>query len=221
MDHVHEGLNRSSYRRYWMALFKRDVAAAERVVDSCLREWKPEHIYLRLFEPALKLSGKLWAGGAIEYRDEHFVTYHTLRFLRRVRRRFVPVEPTGPLALATAAGQESHVIGLRMVCDFLQADNWRIHWLTSNDRAVVRQAAERLRPEALLISVGHDAGLAPAKRLISDVRGAAFGGLVIVGGAAISYDLSRVRDIGADLTAGNGLLLNRKLRARRRLRASV
>lgn len=219
--HVREDLNRSCYRRYWMALFKRDVAAAERIVEACLREWKPEHIYLRLFEPALNLSGKLWAGGAIEYRDEHFVTYHTLRLLRRVRRRFVPVEPTGPLALATAAGQESHVIGLRMVCDFLQADNWRIHWLASNDRAVVRQAAERLRPEALLISVGRDAGLAPAKRLISDVRGTAFGGLVIVGGAAISYDLSRVGEIGADLTAGNGLLLNRQLRARRRRRASV
>ena len=211
---VPEEVNRSTYRRYWMALYKRDVAAAERILEQCLKDWKPEHIYLRLFEPALNLSGKLWAGGSIHYRDEHFVTYHTLRFLRRVRHRFVVHNPTGPLAMATAAGQESHLIGLRMVCDFLQADNWRIHWLASNDRPVVRQAARRLRPDALLISIGLDLGLGPAKRVISDARGAAFGGLVVVGGAAINRDSSRVASIGADMTAMNGFLLTRKLRQR-------
>lgn len=221
MDHVRDGLNRSSYRRYWMALFKRDVVAAEQIVDACLREWKPAHIYLRLFEPALNLSGKLWAGGVIDYRDEHFVTYHTLRFIRRVRHRFVPPNPTGPLAMATAAGQESHLIGLRMVCDFLQADNWRIHWLSSNHRAVVRQATAQFRPEALLVSIGLDAGLAPAHRLIRDVRDSGFDGLVVVGGAAIGRDVSRVRSIGADLTADNGLLLARYLRARRQGLQSV
>ena len=209
-----EGLNRSTYRRYWMALYKRDVPAAERIVDHCLGEWKPEHIYLRLFEPALNLSGKLWAGGSIHYRDEHFVTYHTLRLLRRVRHRFVKPNPTGPLAMATAAGQESHLIGLRMVCDFLQADNWRIHWLASNDRPVVRSAVKRLRPDALLISIGLDLGLRPAKRVISDARGAGLHGLVIVGGAAINRDPARVGAIGADMTAWNGFLLARKLQRR-------
>ena len=205
-------VNRSTYRRYWMALYRRDVPAAGRIIDQCLRDWRPEHVYLRLFEPALNLSGKLWAAGTITYRDEHFVTYHTLRFLRRARHRFIKREPTGPLAMATAAGQESHLIGLRMVCDFLQADNWRIHWLASNDRPVVRQAARRLQPDALLISIGLDLGLAPARRVISNVRGAGFTGLVVVGGAAINRDLSRVRAIGADLTAYNGFFLVRKLR---------
>src|SRR3954465_5436050 len=119
-------LNRSTYRRYWMALYRRDVGAGGRIVDQWLRDWKPEHIYLRLFEPALNLSGKLWAGGSIRYQDEHYGSYHTLRFLRRVRHRFVKPAPTGPLAMATAAGQESHLIGLRMVDDRLQADYWRI-----------------------------------------------------------------------------------------------
>lgn len=214
VEAIPEGLSRSTYRRYWMALYKRDVPAAERIVGQCLDDWKPEHVYLRLFEPALNLSGKLWAAGCIRYQDEHFVTYHTLRFLRRVRHRFVQPNPTGPLAMATAAGQESHLIGLRMVCDFLQADNWRIHWLPSNDRPVVRQAARRLQPDALLISIGLDIGLGPAKRVISDVRGVGFDGLVVVGGAAINRDLSRVAAIGADMTALNGFLLTRKLRQR-------
>jgi hypothetical protein len=107
-----------------------------------------------------------------------------------------------------------------MVCDFLQADNWRIHWLPSNDRTTVRQAAKGLQPEALLISIGLDLGLPPAKRVIADVRGAGFDGLVVVGGAAINRDLARVQAIGADMTALNGFLLTRKLRARREGRTS-
>jgi methanogenic corrinoid protein MtbC1 len=197
------------------------VARAEWIVEQCLEHWKPEHIYLRLFEPALNLSGKLWASGSINHRDEHFVTYHTLRFLRRVRHHFVPQQTDGPLAMATAAGQESHLIGLRMVCDFLKAENWRIHWLPSNDRATARQHAGRLRPDALLISIGLDLGLAPAKRLITDLRGNGFGGMVIVGGAAINRNLSRVQAIGADLTALNGFLLTRQLRSRSAQRAGV
>jgi hypothetical protein len=108
-----------------------------------------------------------------------------------------------------------------MVCDFLQADNWRIHWLASNDRPVVRQAVKRLQPDALLISIGLDLGLAPAKRVIANARGAGFAGLVVVGGAAINRDLSRVQAIGADLTALNGFLLGRQLRARGRNRTSA
>ena len=209
-------VDRLNYRRYWVALYRRDVARAEAIVDQCLKEWKPQHIYLRLFEPALNFSGTMWAKGCITYQDEHFVTYHTLRLLRRVRHRFVPAETYGPLAMATASGQESHLIGLRMVCDFLQADDWRIHWLSSNDRGTVRQGVRRLRPQALLVSIGLDTGLPTARRVIADARGAGFDGLVVVGGAAINRDPSRVAAIGADMTAPNGYLLARQLRSRLR-----
>src|SRR3954471_1290299 len=90
---------RPNYRRYWLALYRRDVAGAERVVHEALRVWSPQRIYLRLFEPALNLSGTLWARGRITYEDEHFVTHHTSRLMRRVRREFVPLETNGPLAV--------------------------------------------------------------------------------------------------------------------------
>ena len=209
------------YRRYWTALYRRDVPAAAAIVRDCLDHVPPARIYLHLFEPALALSGTLWAEGRIHHRDEHFVTYHTLRLMRQVRHLFVSTRPAGPLAIVTSAGQESHAIGLRMVCDFLQADNWRIHWLPSNDRPVVRQAVKRLQPDALLISIGLDLGLAPAKRVIADAREAGLTGLVVVGGAAINRDPARVQAIGADMTALNGFLLNRQLRGRRTSRTSA
>ena len=203
---------RPDYRRYWLALFRRDVAGAERIVDQALEVWKPDRIYLRLFQPALALSGKLWATGSIHYRDEHFVTHHTLRLMRRVRHHWLPRETTGPLALVTGAGQESHLIGLRMVCDFLRAANWRIQWLSSNDRGVVRQAVATIKPNAFMISIGLDEGLTPAGRLIQEVREHHYPGLIVVGGAAINRDPARVRALGAELTAVNGRHLVRLLR---------
>jgi methanogenic corrinoid protein MtbC1 len=123
-------------------------------------------------------------------------------------------QPTGPLALVGCAGQESHVIGLRMVCDFLQANNWRIHWLPANDRTVVRNYVASLKPDALLLSIGLDTALTPTRRVITDLRASGFTGLVIVGGRAIDRDASRVEAIGADLTARDGLQLVRLLRPR-------
>lgn len=213
-DQAPAGTERLSYKRYWVALYRRDVMRAERIVDQALQQWRPERIYLRIFEPALNFSGKMWAAGCITHQDEHFVTYHTLRLLRRVRRLLVPAPPDGPLALAISSAQESHVIGLRMVCDFLQSGNWRIHWPSSNDRATLRDVVQRLRPQATLISIGLDKGLAPARRMIGELRRIGYPGVIVVGGAAVNRDPNRVQALGADLTAPNGAVLLRQLRLR-------
>jgi methanogenic corrinoid protein MtbC1 len=211
--------SRPSYRKYWHALYRRDVARAEQIVDLARAAWKPGRVYLRLFQPALGLSGKLWAAGAITYHDEHFVTHHTQRLMRRVRRDWIPAETTGPLALAAGAGQESHLIGLRMVCDFLRAENWRVHWLPSNDRGVLRRTVAAVRPDAFLLSIGLDRALAQARRMIQELRETRFRGLVVVGGAAVNRDpASRVKALDADLTARNGRHLVRLLRGKVRPR---
>ena len=219
-ENVVERSARPTYRKYWHALYRRDVASAERVVDLARKTWKPGRIYLRLFQPALALSGKLWASGAITYHDEHYVTYHTQRLMRRVSHDWIPAETSGPLALVTGAGQESHLIGLRMVCDFLRAANWRIHWLPSNDRTVLRRTVAAVRPDAFLLSIGLDHALGPARRMIEEIRDHRYRGLVVVGGAAVNADPeTRVRALGADLTAHNGRHLVRMLRTHIRPRA--
>src|SRR5437660_11704575 len=68
---------RFSYRRYWLSLYRRDLSAAEELVGAAMRCWPPPRIYLRIFEPALNLTGTLWARGTVTYSDEHFITHHT------------------------------------------------------------------------------------------------------------------------------------------------
>jgi methanogenic corrinoid protein MtbC1 len=207
-------VGRPSYRRYWLALYHRRVDVAERVLDSAMASWPPRRIYNRLFEPALALSGTLFARGVISYNDEHFITCHTIRLMRRVRHLFVPPHPTGPLALASGVGQESHLIGLRMVCDFLQAANWRISWLATHERGVFREAVRREAPAAVLLSVGRRVGVVPAQRIVRELRRIGYGGVIAVGGQAILQEPDLVGVIGAGLTARNGLALLRILRRR-------
>ena len=204
-----------SYRRYWHALYRRDLLQAQAIVERALREWSPQRIYLRLFQPALGLSGTLFQDAKITWQDEHYVTHHTVRFMRQVRRRFVPPETFGPLALATGLEQESHLIGLRMVCDFLQWANWRIHWLSSNERGTLSNAVARLRPDAVLLSLGLDTAVRPAARLIETLRRQQYGGVIAVGGGAVNRNPGIVREIGADLTAPDPLEFLKRIGRRR------
>ena len=200
-----------AHRRYWYALYRRDVEQARAMVERALREWSPQRIYLRMFEPALGMSGTLFAAGKITWQDEHFVTHHTLRLMRLVRRRFVPVETFGPLALATGVEQDSHLIGLRMVCDFLQWANWRIHWLSSNERGTLANAVERLRPDAVLLSLGLDTAVRPAARMVETLRRQQYPGIIAVGGGAVNRNPDIVREVGADVTAPSALEFLRRV----------
>jgi methanogenic corrinoid protein MtbC1 len=202
-----------TYRRYWAALHRRDVAQAQDIVNQWLHERTPQQIYMRLFLPALNLSGVKWAAGEIDHRDEHFITYNTLRFMRIVRHKMVVENPTGPLAIAAGVAQESHRIGLRMCCDFIQSDNWRIVWLRGTERALLREAITEHKPDMLMFSIGMQEGIEPTRRLIQEARRCGFNGTVAVGGRAILENRANVAAMGANLTADNALQFQRKVRA--------
>ncbi len=102
-----------------------------------------------------------------------------------------------------------------MTCDFLRWANWRIHWLSSNEQAVAAEVVGRLRPDALLLSIGLDSSVVAAARLIEHLRRRHdFAGLIAVGGQAVNADPSLVGRIGADLTAPDGGALVHVLRPR-------
>jgi methanogenic corrinoid protein MtbC1 len=202
----------NTYRRYWLSLYRRDVAQARSIVETLRQTWTPWRIYLQLFAPALELSGAEWAAGNISHRDEHFVTYHTLRFMRPVRHKLIRTPPAGPRALATGVGTDAHRIGLQMVCDFLNAANWRTRALRTNERGTLRDAIAADQPQALLFSIRYDRDLPEAHRLVADARRSGFQGPIAIGGAAIESDPTRLQHLGGDLTAPHGLDLARKLK---------
>jgi methanogenic corrinoid protein MtbC1 len=195
-------------------LYRRQVERAEQIVDRLLKRWTPQRIYLRLFQPALYLSGSRFARGRITYHDEHFITHHTLRLMRRVRRTFHEPPIDAPVALAISLAQQSHRVGLRMVCDLLHGAGWRIVWVEGVERGMLRNAMIEHGPDLLLLSIGTEQGLTQARRLIGEARRRGHRGLIAVGGRIIARDPALVDKLGADLTASDGLDLIRRLRQR-------
>jgi hypothetical protein len=203
---------RLSFRRYWFALYRRDVAAAEEIVDTALRRVAPRRIYHRLFYPALALSGTLFARRSIGYADEHFITHHTVRLMRRVRHAMLahlppPGAPSTP-ALGIALG--GHSVGLQMVCDCLAWGNWRVQLLDTPERGLMRGAVNDLNPRSVLISIGLEEGIRPAGRLVEELRRINYPGVIAVGGRVMMGRPQLVRALGADLTAPNGTVLLRR-----------
>jgi methanogenic corrinoid protein MtbC1 len=203
---------RLSFRRYWFTLYRRDVATAEHIVREALARVGPRRIYHRLFYPALALSGTLFARGSIGYCDEHFVSHHTLRLMRRVRHAMLadspPLESPPTPAVGIAVG--GHSVGLQMVCDCLAWGNWRVRLLDTPERGLMRAAVQEQNPRAVLISIGLERGIGPAGRLIDDLRRTGYPGVVALGGRSVIARPELVQSLGADLTAPNGTVLLRR-----------
>lgn len=199
------------YRRFWLTLLRGNFAGAEQQVAELLHCYRPQQLYLRLFVPSLTLSGTMFALGRITFRDEHRITWGCLRLMRSVRGVMNQSPRNGLFALATGVGQDSHRIGLRMVCDLLGAVGWQVRFLDTNERGTLRDALRGRQTDAILISIGRAEEFEQARRLIAEARRAGFTGTVAVGGRAVALDPMAVEKLGADLTAANGTDLARKL----------
>ncbi len=206
------------HRRYWLSLLNRDVDAARAIVEQALETLRPGQVYLRLIMPALNLSGGQFFLKKITYEQEHFITWHTVCFMRTiVRRQIAPVPVDGPIAIATGVGQDSHRVGLQMVCDILRTDGWQIRMLETNERGVLTECL-RQNPaaSALLISIGYTQAIPLARRLITHARRMGFGGTVCIGGRAVVGAPDVLALTGSDMTGVNGLDILQRLRTVRR-----
>lgn len=109
------------------ALLRRDSARARRAVSDALDAGAPvPDIYLGMLEPALREVGHRWAMGALNVAEEHYATAVALSILDGLSRQLPRLPRDGRLAVVTATPSEQHVVGARMVADFLETDGWEV-----------------------------------------------------------------------------------------------
>jgi methanogenic corrinoid protein MtbC1 len=107
------------------ALLRRDSARARRVIEEALEEGAPvPDVYLGVLEPALREVGHRWAMGALNVAEEHYATAVAQSILDALSRQMRRAPQDGRLAVVTGSPEEQHVLGARMVADFLEADGW-------------------------------------------------------------------------------------------------
>lgn len=161
--------------------------------------------YIAIFQPALREIGRLWEENAISVADEHLATAITeAAMVRLFERSFREGRPGRPTIVAACVDTERHQVGLRMLCDLLEARGWDAHYLgASVPAAALVRMVEARRPAVVALSAALAPHVPRMRSMIADLRAAcgAATPLIIVGGRPFLTDPALAGEIGADLTA--------------------
>ena len=176
-----------------------DAAAAEMLSDLCDQGVGPEAIMLDLFAPAACVLGEMWCRDEANFLD---VTLGLGRIHRLLRRLEMPVEaarPRGAVLLLPVPG-EHHVLGLRIVEEFLLRAGWRVHLTVTDEVAGLRRLLAARPYDIIGVSISSERLLPVLRSVISEVRAVSCNPdiRIMVGGAILSGGDVDGPGLGAD-----------------------
>jgi MerR family transcriptional regulator, light-induced transcriptional regulator len=202
---------------YLRALLDRRTGDARAEVDAALAGGMAvQEVYLDVLAPALHQVGHRWAVGEVNVAEEHYATEVTRQVLDELAPR-MRVQPTGGrLAIVTGSPGEQHVLGARMVADFLEADGWEVLQLgASTPAADLAQLAADEAPDVIALSTATARSLPEIADVLGRLTALRPRPLLAVGGQVWTAESSRsARDLGADLVATDPRMLVATLRER-------
>lgn len=193
-------------KQYAKAAVQGDEQACSEIMDAAYRAHAPMlEIYQELLAPAMALVGTWYKVEAIDEAQEHMASAITERMMSRTVQITGPSRRVGKTCVLGCAANSWHVIGLRMLSDYLRLVGWRTLFLGANvpNHSFVA-AVEQHKPNMVLLSVSSDEGLDDALRLTRElsairVRKSAFA--IGVGGGAVTQNPNMFLEAGADFTA--------------------
>jgi methanogenic corrinoid protein MtbC1 len=175
----------------------------------------PRALYLDVLAPALQEVGFRWQRGLISVAQEHLATAIVSSVMATVAPTLSDWPPIARRAVLACTDGELHVVGLRMVGDFLEADGWEVLFLgalTPPD-ALQRLVAES-EPDVIGLSTALTTHLASASVAIAAIRQLEAPPFVMVGGRAYRDDPSVALGIGADVLVADAGAASILLRGR-------
>jgi methanogenic corrinoid protein MtbC1 len=164
------------------------------------------HFYEHTIRHALYAVGTLWERNEISVAEEHQATAIVGRVTSFLYGRFVGTPQTKGTAIVTAAPNEFHEVGARMVADILELDGWDVTYLGANiPVADLLQLLKQKQPFLLALSVATPLNLEKARMVIDMLkRDAELSCLrILVGGLAFSIVPGLWQEFGADGYAEN------------------
>lgn len=188
-----------------------------RLVDRAIRAGHSlVAIYEEFLGPAMHSVGTWYAVEAIDEAQEHMASEITLRQMSRISGQFAPDRQTDKIAVVGCAPGNHHIIGLRMLADFLMHKGWQVKFLGANvpEASFVREVAES-EPDLILISTNNEEGIEATLSLVRAIAKFKEGRLVPfvgVGGGAVVAELTAFAESGADFySASLSSFANREL----------
>ncbi len=161
-------------------------------------------VYDALIRPAMYEVGRLWENNTITVAHEHLATSIIMRIITYFYMDYVSSEVTKGKAVVTAAANEYHEIGARIIADFLEMDGWDVTYLGANMPAeeLLLMLGEE-HPDILCISVTMAFNFTKVIRLIEMIRerSSLRHIKIMAGGHAFTYSGGMAEKIGADAVA--------------------
>lgn len=110
--------------------------ARELVLDLVKKGIPVREVYLQVFQPVLRETGRLWQLQKISVAQEHYVTASTQQTLAQFYLQFIAGNKTivkrGRTLVAACVSGELHELGIRMVADFFEMDGWDTYYIGAN-----------------------------------------------------------------------------------------
>jgi MerR family transcriptional regulator, light-induced transcriptional regulator len=162
-----------------------------------------EDVYLHVFEPVLRETGRRWQRNRISVAQEHYVTAVTQLAMAQLYPRIFRTPRVGRTLVATCVGGELHEVGLRMVADLFELAGWDTHFLGADtpSQAVAELARDR-GADLLAVSATLPSHREDAARMVAALR-SRVRAPILVGGRLFQLQPELWRTIGADATARN------------------
>jgi methanogenic corrinoid protein MtbC1 len=161
-------------------------------------------VYQDLLAPAMALVGTWYKVEAIDEAQEHMASSITERMMARTVQMSTPARRHGKVALLGCAPNGYHVIGLRMISDYLRIAGWKTLFLGANVPIPSYLAAvKQHKPQMVLISCAATESLNATVDLVkqlSSIRSRKNPFLIGVGGHCVDAEPAAFAAAGVDFT---------------------
>jgi methanogenic corrinoid protein MtbC1 len=179
-----------------------DEPSCSAILDSCLRARASlTQIYEQVLGVAMGHIGEWYKIGAIDEAQEHMASFITERMMAKTMQMTPPVRRSEHTAVLGCAPGSRHVIGLRMIADYLRTQGWSTQFLGADvPIAAFVGIVKNQNPTLVLISIGSTESVDSTAELVRALV-PLVEGRIVVGGAIISQAEEDLRKAGASYVA--------------------
>jgi len=187
--------------QYLHALLDADRHLASRyILDAVENGVSVRDIYLHVFQPVQREIGRLWQINQVNVAQEHYVSATTQWIMAQLYPYLFTNGNNEHVFVGACVSGELHEIGMRMVTDFFEMENWDTHYIGASTPAegLIVMLNER-KADILGISATITSHVDEARRLIQAVRNSNMAHVkILVGGYPFSIAPDLWKQIGAN-----------------------
>lgn len=163
-------------------------------------------IYLDILVSSQVEIGELWHEGQINIAQEHLATTITLDIMSRLNMKSTPRKPHGYRAIVTPVVGDNHIIGAKMMSDFLKFDGWEVDFLGHPTPPKDLVTFFQTRPSDIVaLSATLTKFLPKVKKTIDALNTLNPSPKILVGGLAVSIPNQSNNTLGADSVARDAI----------------